>query len=88
MARCPRGGGASGQRGPSPQILSILHGLCADAANVVFIISGRGRDELRQWFSSVARPLSPLFVCCSLEVGAVTSVQQGLMTREHPCSWL
>ena len=52
------GGGASGQRGPSPQILSILHGLCADAANVVFIISGRGRDELRQWFSSVVRILS------------------------------
>ena len=49
------GGGSLGQRGPSPQILAVLHGLCADKANTVFIISGRGRQELRQWFSDVVR---------------------------------
>lgn len=40
---------------PTEDILRVLRGLCADARNTVYIISGRGRAELRDWFSSVVR---------------------------------
>jgi trehalose 6-phosphate synthase/phosphatase len=37
---------------PSAEILRILNTLCSDKRNVVFIVSGRGRDKLGEWFSS------------------------------------
>ena len=52
------GGGSIGQRGPSSRIIDVLRVLCAEQANMVFIISGRGRQELREWFSDVVRPHS------------------------------
>lgn len=35
---------------PSAQILSLLNSLCADPQNAVFMVSGRGRESLSQWF--------------------------------------
>ena len=37
----------------------MLRGLCADPNNVVFIISGRARQELSEWFGSIVSLL-----CC------------------------
>ncbi|KAG6547158.1 hypothetical protein Mapa_011410 [Marchantia paleacea] len=37
---------------PSPQVLSLLNTLCADTKNVVFVVSGRGRETLSDCFSS------------------------------------
>ncbi|KAG0456404.1 hypothetical protein HPP92_024192 [Vanilla planifolia] len=36
---------------PSGEIMSILSTLCRDEKNVVFVVSGRGRDNLGKWFS-------------------------------------
>ncbi|KAJ6837066.1 putative alpha,alpha-trehalose-phosphate synthase [UDP-forming] 7 [Iris pallida] len=36
---------------PSPQVISIINSLCSDKKNVVFIVSGRGRDSLGKWFA-------------------------------------
>ncbi|XP_077226678.1 trehalose-phosphatase/synthase 7 [Tasmannia lanceolata] len=36
---------------PSVEVISILNTLSADPKNVVFIVSGRGRDSLGKWFS-------------------------------------
>ncbi|KAJ0986367.1 hypothetical protein J5N97_004723 [Dioscorea zingiberensis] len=36
---------------PSAEVISIINKLCADSKNVVFIVSGRGRDSLGKWFS-------------------------------------
>ncbi|GAB2274703.1 Probable alpha,alpha-trehalose-phosphate synthase [UDP-forming] 7 [Dionaea muscipula] len=36
---------------PSQEVVSILNTLCADSRNTVFIVSGRGRESLSQWFS-------------------------------------
>lgn len=38
-------------KSPSPDVLSILNTLCGDPNNVVFIVSGRGRDSLSRWFA-------------------------------------
>lgn len=38
-------------KGPSQAVLSIINMLCADAKNSVFMVSGRGRDSLANWFS-------------------------------------
>ncbi|CAA7397851.1 unnamed protein product [Spirodela intermedia] len=38
-------------RAPSPELLAILNSLCADPANVVFVVSGRARQPLGDWFS-------------------------------------
>lgn len=40
---------------PSEDVLAILSALTADGRNDVYIISGRGRDELTSWFSPVER---------------------------------
>lgn len=40
---------------PSEAVLDILRRLTADPANDVYIISGRGRNELGTWFQSVVR---------------------------------
>ncbi|KAK4261294.1 hypothetical protein QN277_004313 [Acacia crassicarpa] len=37
---------------PSPEVISILNTLCNDPKNTVFIVSGRGRDSLGDWFAS------------------------------------
>ncbi|XP_072995917.1 probable alpha,alpha-trehalose-phosphate synthase [UDP-forming] 9 [Typha latifolia] len=40
---------------PSTEIISILDSLCSDPKNTVFIVSGRGRTSLSEWFSSCER---------------------------------
>ncbi|KAG6502046.1 hypothetical protein ZIOFF_041933 [Zingiber officinale] len=37
---------------PSAETLSILNSLCSDPNNTVFLVSGRGRESLGDWFSS------------------------------------
>ncbi|KAL5548969.1 hypothetical protein UlMin_004200 [Ulmus minor] len=46
---------ASVNNAPSVEIISILNCLCNDPKNVVFIVSGRGKDPLSDWFSSCAK---------------------------------
>jgi trehalose 6-phosphate synthase/phosphatase len=36
---------------PRNEVISILNCLCSDPKNIVFIVSGRGRDPLSKWFS-------------------------------------
>ncbi|XP_074286148.1 putative alpha,alpha-trehalose-phosphate synthase [UDP-forming] 7 [Silene latifolia] len=36
---------------PSQEVISILETLCTDPRNTVFIVSGRGKDSLSNWFS-------------------------------------
>ncbi|XP_057506889.1 probable alpha,alpha-trehalose-phosphate synthase [UDP-forming] 7 [Actinidia eriantha] len=36
---------------PSAEVISILNRLCGDPRNIVFIVSGRGRESLNKWFS-------------------------------------
>uniref|UniRef100_A0A2N9GFZ4 Uncharacterized protein n=1 Tax=Fagus sylvatica TaxID=28930 RepID=A0A2N9GFZ4_FAGSY len=36
---------------PSPEVISVLNVLCNDPKNTVFIVSGRGRDSLSEWFA-------------------------------------
>lgn len=36
---------------PNPQVISVVNSLCNDPKNVVFIVSGRGRKSLSEWFS-------------------------------------
>ncbi|CAL1400836.1 unnamed protein product [Linum trigynum] len=38
-------------KSPSQEVLSIINTLSSDAKNTVFLVSGRGRDSLGQWFS-------------------------------------
>ncbi|XP_047310061.1 probable alpha,alpha-trehalose-phosphate synthase [UDP-forming] 7 [Impatiens glandulifera] len=40
---------------PSEEVISILNILCGDVKNVVFIVSGRGKDSLGKWFSPCKR---------------------------------
>ncbi|KAA8535473.1 hypothetical protein F0562_030476 [Nyssa sinensis] len=42
---------ASVDKTPSSEVISVLNGLCSDPKNVVFIVSGRGKDSLSKWFS-------------------------------------
>lgn len=35
---------------PSKEIVQILNDLCSDEKNVVFLVSGRGKDSLSKWF--------------------------------------
>ncbi|XP_051150433.1 probable alpha,alpha-trehalose-phosphate synthase [UDP-forming] 11 [Andrographis paniculata] len=37
-------------KSPSPEVIALLNGLCDDPKNVVFIVSGRGKDSLGRWF--------------------------------------
>ncbi|KAK4742016.1 hypothetical protein SAY87_000017 [Trapa incisa] len=37
---------------PSPETVAILKSLCRDEKNVVFLVSGKDRETLSQWFSS------------------------------------
>ncbi|XP_057541745.1 probable alpha,alpha-trehalose-phosphate synthase [UDP-forming] 9 [Amaranthus tricolor] len=36
---------------PSPEVISVLNALCNDPKNTVFIVSGRGRNQLGEWLS-------------------------------------
>ncbi|CAI9098680.1 OLC1v1035366C3 [Oldenlandia corymbosa var. corymbosa] len=38
-------------KSPSDDVLALLNSLCSDPSNVVFIVSGRGKDPLSKWFS-------------------------------------
>ncbi|GAB4826009.1 Probable alpha,alpha-trehalose-phosphate synthase [UDP-forming] 7 [Ancistrocladus abbreviatus] len=38
-------------KSPSQEVISILNTLCANPKNTVFIVSGRGKDSLSDWFS-------------------------------------
>ncbi|CAI0461253.1 unnamed protein product [Linum tenue] len=38
-------------KSPTQEVISILNRLCDDPNNTVFIVSGRGRDSLAEWFS-------------------------------------
>ncbi|GFP89728.1 probable alpha alpha-trehalose-phosphate synthase [UDP-forming] 11 [Phtheirospermum japonicum] len=40
---------------PSPEVISVLNGLCNDPKNIVFIVSGRGKDSLGRWFDQCER---------------------------------
>ncbi|XP_061347455.1 probable alpha,alpha-trehalose-phosphate synthase [UDP-forming] 11 isoform X2 [Gastrolobium bilobum] len=42
---------ASINKTPSSEVISVLNYLCSDPQNVVFIVSGRDRDCLSNWFS-------------------------------------
>jgi trehalose 6-phosphate synthase/phosphatase len=39
-------------KAPSANVLSIINTLCSDRKNVVFLVSGREKDKLGEWFSS------------------------------------
>ncbi|XP_058112275.1 probable alpha,alpha-trehalose-phosphate synthase [UDP-forming] 9 [Magnolia sinica] len=36
---------------PSDEVISVLNSLCSDPKNTVFIVSGRGRSSLSEWFA-------------------------------------
>lgn len=38
-------------KNPSPEVISVLNNLCSDPKNTVFIVSGRGKISLGEWFS-------------------------------------
>jgi trehalose 6-phosphate synthase/phosphatase len=40
---------------PSKDVLSVLNRLCEDTKNVVFVVSGRGKDELSKWLAPCKR---------------------------------
>jgi trehalose 6-phosphate synthase/phosphatase len=42
-------------KSPSTEVIEVLNGLCADPKNVVFIVSGRGKDSLSKWFDPCKR---------------------------------
>jgi trehalose 6-phosphate synthase/phosphatase len=42
-------------KAPSAEVLSIINTLCSDRRNIVFLVSGREKDKLGEWFSSCAK---------------------------------
>lgn len=42
---------ASIDKTPSTEVISVLNSLCSDPRNIVFIVSGRDKDRLSEWFS-------------------------------------
>ncbi|XP_022889131.1 probable alpha,alpha-trehalose-phosphate synthase [UDP-forming] 11 [Olea europaea var. sylvestris] len=40
---------------PKEEVISVLNNLCNDPKNLVFIVSGRGKDSLGKWFSPCER---------------------------------
>jgi Trehalose-phosphatase len=53
-------------RAVNAQVLDILRGLTADPKNQVYIISGRGKKDLGDWFSSVVRPSAQTATGCTV----------------------
>jgi trehalose 6-phosphate synthase/phosphatase len=39
-------------KAPSAEVLRIINTLCSDRRNIVFLVSGREKDKLGEWFSS------------------------------------
>lgn len=37
-------------KAPNVEVVSLLNQLCSDPKNVVFLVSGRGRENLSDWF--------------------------------------
>ncbi|RLN23601.1 putative alpha,alpha-trehalose-phosphate synthase [Panicum miliaceum] len=37
---------------PSPEVVRIINTLCSDRRNIVFLVSGRDKDTLGEWFAS------------------------------------
>ncbi|MQL90071.1 hypothetical protein Taro_022635 [Colocasia esculenta] len=44
---------ASVNKAPSDEVISVLNSLCSDPKNVVFVVSGRGKDSLSKWLGPV-----------------------------------
>ncbi|XP_076947311.1 putative alpha,alpha-trehalose-phosphate synthase [UDP-forming] 10 isoform X1 [Bidens hawaiensis] len=42
-------------KAPGPELINVLNTLCDDPKNVVFIISGRGKDTLTEWLDPCER---------------------------------
>ncbi|EEF29201.1 trehalose-6-phosphate synthase, putative [Ricinus communis] len=42
-------------KAPRSDVISVLNCLCSDPKNVLFIVSGRGKDSLSNWFSPCER---------------------------------
>ncbi|KAE8686698.1 Alpha,alpha-trehalose-phosphate synthase 5 [Hibiscus syriacus] len=42
---------ASHNKAPSAEVISIINTLSGDTKNIVFVVSGRGRESLDKWFS-------------------------------------
>ncbi|GAA0165219.1 hypothetical protein LIER_20678 [Lithospermum erythrorhizon] len=40
---------------PSPEVIKLLNSLCSDPKNTIFIVSGRARTSLDEWFSPCER---------------------------------
>ncbi|KAK8583670.1 hypothetical protein V6N13_109066 [Hibiscus sabdariffa] len=38
-------------KSPSPEVILVLNNLCSDPKNTVFIVSGRGKNSLSDWFA-------------------------------------
>lgn len=59
---------------PTPEAIAILNSLCNDPGNIVFLVSGRGRETLSNWFSS----------CHKL----VLAAEHGYLLRQnHDAEW-
>ena len=41
---------ASIVKSPSPEVITVLNNICSDPNNTVFIVSGRGKTMLSEWF--------------------------------------
>uniref|UniRef100_A0ACD5UWF1 Uncharacterized protein n=1 Tax=Avena sativa TaxID=4498 RepID=A0ACD5UWF1_AVESA len=62
------------KRAPSSEVISVLNRLCEDPKTKVFIVSGRGKDELSNWFAP----------CEKLGIAA----EHGYFTRwSKDCPW-
>ena len=46
---------ASLNKAPSEEIISVLRSLCEDSKNVVFVVSGRHKDCLSEWFKPIEK---------------------------------
>eukprot|EP00887_Chlorella_sp_A99_P001749 scaffold19.g1749.t1 len=44
---------------PGEQVLAVLKALADDPANTVYVVSGRSRDQLSEWFASVGNVQDP-----------------------------
>ncbi|KAI7750118.1 hypothetical protein M8C21_024671, partial [Ambrosia artemisiifolia] len=40
---------------PSAEVISIINRLCSDPKNTVFVVSGRGKEDLAKWFAPCKR---------------------------------
>ncbi|XP_061338608.1 probable alpha,alpha-trehalose-phosphate synthase [UDP-forming] 9 isoform X2 [Gastrolobium bilobum] len=38
---------------PGPEVITVLNNLCNDPNNIVFIVSGRGKTTLSEWFDQI-----------------------------------